>query len=78
VGDINRMAEAFGRGASPDDLMIASWEDLQAIRYVYLFCRYAFNEYLCCRDIVNDVCKWAYTTTVWRALADDARLEVDD
>ena len=25
VGDVNRIAEAFGRGASPDDLMVASW-----------------------------------------------------
>ena len=36
VGDINRMAEAFGGGALPDDLMVASWNDLTAMRYVYL------------------------------------------
>jgi hypothetical protein len=36
VGDVDRMAEAFGRGASPDDLMIASWNDLKAMRYVVL------------------------------------------
>jgi hypothetical protein len=38
VGDVNRMVEAFGRGASPDDLMVASWNDLTAMRYVlFLF-----------------------------------------
>ena len=37
VGDINRMAEAFGGGALPDDLMVASWNDLTAMRYVCLF-----------------------------------------
>jgi hypothetical protein len=36
VGDVNRMAEAFGRGTSPDDLMVASWNDLKAMRYVGL------------------------------------------
>jgi hypothetical protein len=36
VGDVDRMAEAFGRGASPDDLMVASWNDLRAMRYVGL------------------------------------------
>jgi hypothetical protein len=33
VGDVNRMAEAFGGGALPDDLMVASWNDLTAMRY---------------------------------------------
>jgi hypothetical protein len=33
VGDITRMAEAFGGGALPDDLMVASWNDLTAMRY---------------------------------------------
>jgi hypothetical protein len=37
VGDVNRMVEAFGRGTSPDDLMVASWNDLKAMRYVRLF-----------------------------------------
>jgi hypothetical protein len=36
VSDVNRMAEAFGRGASPDDLMVASWNDLKAMRFVCL------------------------------------------
>jgi predicted nucleotidyltransferase len=36
VGDVNRMAEAFGKGALPDDLMIASWNDLKLMRYAYL------------------------------------------
>ena len=34
VSDVNRMAEAFGRGTSPDDLMVASWNDLKAMRFV--------------------------------------------
>ena len=34
VGDISRMAEAFGGGTLPDDLMVASWNDLTAMRYV--------------------------------------------
>jgi hypothetical protein len=42
VGDVNRMAEAFGRGASPDDLMVASWNDLKAMRYVC----FSFGSYL--------------------------------
>jgi hypothetical protein len=33
VGDVNRMAEAFGRGVSPDDLMVASWNDLKVMKY---------------------------------------------
>ena len=37
VGDVNRIAEAFGRGASPDDLMVASWNDLTAMKYVCVF-----------------------------------------
>jgi hypothetical protein len=37
VGDVNRMAEAFGRGTSPDDLMIASWNDLKAMKFVSFF-----------------------------------------
>ena len=37
VDDVNRMAEAFGRGTSPDDLMIAGWNDLKAMRFVSLF-----------------------------------------
>jgi hypothetical protein len=36
VGDVNRMAAAFGKGASPDDLMVASWNDLKAMRSVYI------------------------------------------
>jgi hypothetical protein len=40
VGDINRMAEAFGGGALPDDLMVSSWNDLTAMRYV---CFSSFN-----------------------------------
>jgi hypothetical protein len=34
VGDVNRMAVAFGRGTSPDDLMVASWNDLKVMRFV--------------------------------------------
>jgi hypothetical protein len=37
VGDVNRMAEAFGKGASPDGLMVESWEDLKKMRYVCLY-----------------------------------------
>jgi hypothetical protein len=36
VDDINRLAEAFGRGASSDDLMTASRNDLTAMKYVCL------------------------------------------
>jgi hypothetical protein len=35
VDDVNRIAEAFGGGASPNDLMVASWNDLKAMRYVF-------------------------------------------
>ena len=38
VGDISRMAEAFGGGTSPGDLMAESWNDLKAMRYVYISC----------------------------------------
>jgi hypothetical protein len=72
VGDVNRMAEAFGRGASPDDLMIASWNDLKAMKFVsFFFFGSLSNECLRHRDIVNDLCEWAYTTTVWGALSSD-------
>ena len=32
VGDISRMAEAFGGGTSPDNLTAASRNDLKAMR----------------------------------------------
>jgi hypothetical protein len=65
VGDVNRMSEAFGRGVSPDDLMSASWSDLKALRCVLcLSFSVDFDNGLRSRDIVNDVCKWAYDTTV--------------
>jgi hypothetical protein len=77
VGDVNRMAEAFGKGSSPDDLMVASWNDLKVMRYVSPFFWYLFNECLHCRDIVNDVCEWAYTTMVWEILSSNG-LEMAD
>ena len=43
MGDVNRIADAFGRGASPDDLMVASWNDLKAMRYVFLFGKSLIN-----------------------------------
>ena len=43
VGDINRMAEAFGGGTLPDDLMVASWNDLKAMRYVFHFGKCLMN-----------------------------------
>jgi hypothetical protein len=64
VDDVNRMVEAFGRGAPPDDLMVASWNDLKAMRYVCLSFGPLANKCMDCRDIINDVCEWAYTTTV--------------
>jgi hypothetical protein len=77
VGDVDRMAEAFGRGASPDDLMVASWNDLKVMRYVGLSFWQMSNKCLYPREIVNDVCKWAYTTTVRWALSSD-RLKMID
>jgi hypothetical protein len=37
VGDIGRMAEAFGRGTASDEYLVESWKDLTALRYARSF-----------------------------------------
>jgi hypothetical protein len=36
VEDINRMADAFGKGTAPNYLLVDSWHDLKSLRYSFL------------------------------------------
>jgi hypothetical protein len=37
IEDVNRMAVAFGKGTASDDLLVESWGDLKAMRYLLYF-----------------------------------------
>jgi hypothetical protein len=37
VEDVNRMVVAFGKGSASEDLLVESWGDLKAMRYVRPF-----------------------------------------
>jgi hypothetical protein len=48
VEDIDRMADAFGKGTAPNDLLVDSWNDLKSLRYSFILvvmfiCQRAFH-----------------------------------
>ena len=64
--DVSRMVEAFGKGTAPDELVLQRWNDLKDMRSVLLPELIIILISYLRRNLVNEICRWAYELVVRR------------